>query len=304
MRLLLILFFLSSIHAANLPQDCLSLIDRYSDGSIYIDQEEREQNKSEIEWIRKKNPYQGGYKLNEKKIRQEYLSIVKRIVRGVFELGEHPRKDVPNYRGIHKELRYTMVSGQAINTLWQLMKDVEERAIEGDFLEAGVWRGGVSIFMKAFIHAYENTKRHVWVADSFEGWPKIEDDPDTIRCNNAVKKWIMVSDKAVQRNFARCNLLDEKVHFLKGWFKDTLAKAPIEKLAILRLDGDLYSSTKESIEALYPKLAVGGYIIVDDYNMFPGCNQAIDEYRESHGITAPMYRQGARCKGVYWKKDY
>ena len=69
----------------------------------------------------------------------------------------------------------------------------------------------------------------------------------------------------VQRNFAKYGLLDKHVKFLKGWFKHTLPRAPMEKLALIRLDGDLYESTWVALESLYPKLARGGYLIVDDY---------------------------------------
>jgi O-methyltransferase len=75
------------------------------------------------------------------------------------------------------------------------------------------------------------------------------------------------------------------VQFLKGWFKDTLPTAPIEKLAVARLDGDMYESTMQAIEALYPKLQPGGYLIVDDYGAVPACECAISDYRERFGIT-------------------
>ena len=87
-----------------------------------------------------------------------------------------------------------------------------------------------------------------------------------------------------------------------GWFKDTLPTAPIEQLAVLRLDGDMYESTIDGISALYPKVASGGYVIVDDYSnpQTPGCKAAVDDYRREHGINEPI--DEIDWTGVFWKK--
>jgi O-methyltransferase/demethyldecarbamoylnovobiocin O-methyltransferase/8-demethyl-8-(2,3-dimethoxy-alpha-L-rhamnosyl)tetracenomycin-C 4'-O-methyltransferase len=96
-------------------------------------------------------------------------------------------------------------------------------------------------------------------------------------------------------------LLDDQVRFLKGWFKDTLPTAPIEKLSVLRLDGDLYESTMTALESLYPKLSIGGYAIIDDYApSVPCCVQAVDDFRARHNITEQMESTGEY--GVCWKR--
>ncbi|KAF0193106.1 MAG: O-methyltransferase [Gammaproteobacteria bacterium] len=87
--------------------------------------------------------------------------------------------------------------------------------------------------------------------------------------------------------------------FLEGWFKDTLPVAPIEKLSVIRLDGDMYSSTMEAIEILYPKLSSGGFCVVDDYGL-GGCKKAIDDYRNMYNITSEITR--VDWTGVYWRK--
>ncbi len=104
----------------------------------------------------------------------------------------------------------------------------------------------------------------------------------------------------VQSNFRAYDLLDDQVVFLKGWFKDTLPTAPIEKLAILRLDGDMYESTMDGLNNLYDKLSPGGFCIVDDYGL-PGCKLAIDDYRKEHGITDVMIQ--VDWTGWYWRKS-
>jgi O-methyltransferase len=90
------------------------------------------------------------------------------------------------------------------------------------------------------------------------------------------------------------------VVFLKGWFRDTLPTAPIEKVSILRLDGDLYESTMDSLVSLYPKVASGGYVIVDDYGSTPPSAKAVTDYRAKHGIDEPIVK--IDWTGVYWRK--
>ena len=109
-----------------------------------------------------------------------------------------------------------------------------------------------------------------------------------------------ISVETVQSNFAKYDLLDGQVRFLKGWFKDTLATAPINKLAILRLDGDYYESTMDALVALYPKLSVGGYLIIDDYVAMDACAKAVQDYRHLHNITDPIEEAGWSIR--FWKK--
>ena len=96
-----------------------------------------------------------------------------------------------------------------------------------------------------------------------------------------------VSRADVEDNFRRFGLLDERVVFLEGWFKDTLPDAPIDRLAVLRLDGDMYESTIEALDALYHKVSYGGFVIVDDY-FLPACAKAVDDFRGRYGITSPI----------------
>ena len=115
---------------------------------------------------------------------------------------------------------------------------------------------------------------------------------------------LAVGVEQVKANFARYGLLDDKVRFLVGWFKDTLPAAPIEQLALVRLDGDLYESTMDAIVALYPKLSVGGYLIVDDYGVpafSKACRQAIIDYRAAHDIAEPIHE--IDWSGVYWRRE-
>ncbi len=105
----------------------------------------------------------------------------------------------------------------------------------------------------------------------------------------------------MQDNFRRYGLLDDQVRFLKGWFRDTLPDAPIERLAVLRLDGDLYESTIQALECLYDRLSAGGYVIVDDYGNVAGCRQAVHDFRAQRGINDPI--RPIDWAGVYWRRS-
>lgn len=206
---------------------------------------------------------------------------------------------------MHHETRLlTMSADELIDNTLTLTRRLIDDGVPGDLIETGAWRGGMTIMMRAALNAYGDETRCVWVADSFQGLP--EADPETdlrdaiwSRLMRAVES--LASDlDAVRAAFARIGLLDERVHFLPGWFKDTLPSAPIERLALMRLDGDWYESTRTALEALYPKLSPGGYVIVDDYGLPTGCARAVDEYRARHGIDAPLV--WANIQAVYWRK--
>ena len=173
--------------------------------------------------------------------------------------------------------------------------------LAGDFVETGVWRGGSVMWMKALLDTHGVTDRTVWCADSFEGLPPPNATDKAIDPGSdfSDRDYLAVSLEAVQANFRRYGLLDQRVRFLKGWFKDTLPTSPIQQVSILRLDGDLYESTMDALTALYPRVAPGGFVIVDDYNTWPGCKKAVTDYRASVGDDAPI--QTIDGAAVYWR---
>jgi O-methyltransferase len=187
----------------------------------------------------------------------------------------------------------TMIGLKRLDNIHSCVEDVLRRHVPGDLIETGVWRGGGSILMRAVLKAHGSTERRVFVADSFKGFPPEDGMPEYI--NTACT----VSRQAVEANFRKYGLLDDQVVFLEGWFKDTLPSAPIDRLAIMRLDGDLYSSTMDALNALYPKLSVGGYCIIDDYDI-EGCRQAVDEFRRHHGISSTL--NVIDFTGRYWQR--
>ena len=196
----------------------------------------------------------------------------------------------------------TMIGMKRLLNVRECLESVIADGVPGDFIETGAWRGGTCIFARAVFKAYGITDRKVWVADSFEGLPapdgRFEADAGD---QHHTKIELAVSVEKVQDNFRRYDLLDDQVEFLVGWFNETLAPAPIEQISVLRLDGDMYASTIDALEPLYDKVAVGCYVIVDDYGAVKGCAQAIHDFREARGITDELHR--VDWAGVYWRKS-
>ena len=194
---------------------------------------------------------------------------------------------------------HTMIGLKRLNNVQFCIEEVLKNGIEGDVIETGVWRGGSTIFMKGLLKHYDSNKR-LFVADSFEGLPP--PDPkypaDKGELYHTIK-FLAVSVEEVISNFSKYDLLDDKVIFLKGFFEHSLPNAPIDKLSILRLDGDMYSSTIQVLETLYSKLVSGGYIIIDDYGL-QGCNKAVTDFRVKNSITETIIN--IDNSGVYWKK--
>jgi O-methyltransferase len=195
----------------------------------------------------------------------------------------------------------TMIGLCRLDNLEHCITSVLEHNVPGDFIETGVWRGGASIFMRAVLRAYGDTTRKVWLADSFQGLPK--PDAETYPADRDDDLWtfpeLIVPLEAVKANFALYGLLDEQVRFLPGWFRDTLPTAPVDKLAVLRLDGDMYESTIVALRSLYHKVSPGGFVIIDDYDCFPTCKQAVEDFRAAEGILDPIHQ--IDWTGVYWQ---
>jgi glycosyltransferase involved in cell wall biosynthesis len=214
-------------------------------------------------------------------------------------------------KGYNPELRFlgrdwpehaqTMIGTVRMRNIRYLLEKAIANDVPGDVIETGVWRGGACIYMRAILMAYNQTDRVVWVADSFAGLPVADAERYPLDADDThhTFKELAVSLEDVQANFSRYGLLDQNVKFLKGWFEDTLPAAPIERLAVLRLDGDMYSSTIQALDALYHKVSPGGFVIIDDY-ILPACRKAVDEFRARHGINEEM--QEVDGAAVFWQK--
>ena len=206
--------------------------------------------------------------------------------------------------------------------------------IEGDFVEAGVFTGGISVFMAAMLCAHSvlgdsADQRKLWMADSFAGMPSEGASSRLGRTSEGFKSGTLVGTmETVSQNFvhlggqanarkaresvpqSKCRLggVPQGAHFLRGWFNETLP-GPIRRVALLRVDSDLYVSINDTLSRLYPLLQPGGYVIFDDFK-FTQAQEAILEYRQAHGITSALQRSSwdlappfrSLDQMVYWQK--
>ena len=199
----------------------------------------------------------------------------------------------------------SMIGLRRMDNIQHCVQTVIDERVPGDLLEAGVWRGGACIFMKANLVARDDTTRVVWVADSFQGLPPPNETLYPADCGDDLhtRAGLSVGAGQVRHNFARHGLLDDRVRFLEGWFKDTLPAAPIEALSVMRLDGDMYESTLQAIDALYPKLSPGGFCIIDDFGSHQSqAGQAVLDYRRARGIDEEIVDIDGF--GAYWRRRW
>jgi hypothetical protein len=199
---------------------------------------------------------------------------------------------------------HTMVGMARLDNLEYCARKVFADRVPGDFLEAGVCQGGAAIFLRGLQVAFGQTDRRVWLADSFEGLPPPAHEVDRawdLDWSEGKQPWLACDLAAVQDNFRTYGLLDDGVRWLQGWFSDTLPSAPVERLAILRADADLYQSTREILESLYDRVSPGGFVIIDDYGAIEACRHAVDTFRAERGIADPLRR--IDWTGVYWRRE-
>jgi len=198
-----------------------------------------------------------------------------------------------------------MVGWVRLQNLYMAIRTCIAEGVAGDYVEAGVWRGGASIFAAGVLReagclgrpssskdgeGHAGCGMDVYLCDSFKGFEPDPWDGDKtwVKLNDIVA----VSQDQVRANFEQYQLgafLDTSVHFVQGYFADSLPQlGRVDAIAILRLDGDLFSSTMDILFNLYSKVAIGGFVIVDDYGI-EQCAHAVDTFREYHGIEVRCF---------------
>jgi len=190
----------------------------------------------------------------------------------------------------------TMTGLTRLDDLQRCVESVVRDGVEGDLVEAGAWRGGSSILMRATLDSL-GEERTVWVADSFQGFPEGAERDAMVELSTF--EFLAVPADEVRANFARFGL-DRGVRIVEGFFEETLPGLAGETWAIARLDGDTYDATRAALDSLYDGLSVGGYLIVDDYGGFDECRDAVDEFRRERGIQEPIEAVDWTC--VRWRK--
>lgn len=236
--------------------------------------------------------------------------LVKKIARSLgFEITRHLTEerypsDVPSvFVETYKKVRpYTMTSPERIFSLCEAVKYVQDRKIEGDIVECGVWKGGSMMAVAETLLRAGDTSRNLYLFDTFEGMPPptINDvDLAGMTAENLLKSsdkkkdesvWCCATLDVVKEALGSTNYPSDKVHFIKGMVEETIPQFVPEKIALLRLDTDWYESTKHEMEHLFPRLSKGGVLIIDDYGHWQGARKAVDEYLEKNDVKILLNR--------------
>lgn len=196
---------------------------------------------------------------------------------------------------------YTGIGAEGLNNIRYCCENVIENNIPGDFVEAGVWRGGASIYMAALAKYWQQDRR-TWVLDGFQGMPKPNAENEFETTDYSDVAGLIAPLSEVRDAFYKFQVAD-LVTFVPGWFHESIPELEIKQISVLRLDNDYYESTMLTIKKFYPQIPVGGWIIVDDYDCVPAATTAIDHFREEMGIKDQMYRMNKITEhGVYWQK--
>jgi hypothetical protein len=196
----------------------------------------------------------------------------------------------------------TMIGLSRLDDLQTCIESVIADGVDGDVIEAGVWRGGASILARATLDSLGADDRTVWVADSFQGLPPPDPEafPEDHELDLSQVDFLSVPSEEVLGYFARFGC-EAGVELVEGYFDQTLPTLRDHRWAVVRLDGDSYEATWVGLESLYPGLSAGGYLIVDDYVLIEECRRAVDEYRSQNGITEPI--EQVDWNGIRWRRE-
>lgn len=200
--------------------------------------------------------------------------------------------------------KYSMVHLHRMYATFSATRYIVNNGIEGDFVECGVWKGGSSMMMAMTLKQCKDTKRKIYLYDTYEGMTQpTKFDVQTSNNINAKRQWQRLQRKKenewcyapideVKNNMRMTRYPYNKFKFIKGNVLDTLDKEFPERIALLRLDTDFYESTKKEMEVLYPRLVENGVLLIDDYDSWRGSRKAIDEYFEKNKIKPLLHLTG------------
>jgi O-methyltransferase len=211
-------------------------------------------------------------------------------------------------------------------TLFEQVVFCEKNAIEGDYVECGVWKGGAIGLMALINIHYGRDRRDIHLFDVFDDICSPDQKVDGEKALSDVVKFSgqssrisgeLIPLKGFYKSHGGAGTLEEnkrlleeiimypkeRLYYHKGWFQETIPESSkeINKIAILRLDGDWYASTKICLDFLYDKVVKGGFIIIDDYGCYEGCKKAVDEFLNNRGIITFLNYSNTSCR--YWIKN-
>lgn len=194
----------------------------------------------------------------------------------------------------------TMVGLARLDDLQSCVEQIVADGVPGDLIEAGVWRGGASILMRATLDSLGAADRTIWLADSFRGLPPPDEAfPEDRRLDLSWIGYLAASVDEVRGHFARFGC-ERGIEFVEGFFEESLPALRSQSWSLVRIDADTYESTWVALDSLYPGLSVGGFLIVDDYQFVEECRAAVDDFRREHGIEEAI--ETIDQVGVRWRR--
>jgi O-methyltransferase len=200
--------------------------------------------------------------------------------------------------------QYTMVTNKNLIALYGLVQRVNKLGLAGDIVECGVWNGGSAAVM-GFAdghnkHNYKN--RIIWLFDSFQGLPHPTENDGNLEKENYFEGWCKGDVNRVRQIFAKLGVPPGVVKIVPGWFENTLRNASVDCIAILHIDADWYEPVKLVLDVFYDKVVPGGFIILNDYGTWPGCNRAVDDFFAEHNLNGIDLTIVEPSIGAYFQK--
>lgn len=241
------------------------------------------------------------------------IKIIKKITRSLgFDVIRYSKEKrylpdmPPHVREIYKTVSpYTMSSPERIYALCEAARYISENAIEGSIVECGVWKGGSMMAVAKSLMALDDTKRDLYLFDTFEGMSPPTSVDKTfdgvsadglLDCSKDLNKessdsvWCCANLQTVKEAMLTTGYPGQKIHFVEGKVEQTIPMKAPQQISLLRLDTDWYESTRHEMEQLFPRLIPGGVIIIDDYGHWQGAKKAIDEYIKANQVTILLNR--------------
>ena len=205
---------------------------------------------------------------------------------------------------------FTITANTGAHVPYALYKAVEyvvEHDIPGDFVECGVWAGGSCLLAAISFRIFGDTSRSLYMYDTFDGMPEPSENDMDWDGNPAWAAWKAHRDSGKRWGFGGALAVvkatvgsseypDDQLIYIEGMVEDTIPEVAPKEISILRLDTDLYESTRHELEHLYPRLSVGGVLIIDDYGYFKGAREAVDEFLAISGAKLLLHRVDASVR--------
>jgi len=221
---------------------------------------------------------------------QKALKVTKIVAQTVEVRSSKRFRDSWNALSLFVQVRdHTMVDVPRLKLLYELTKELDCQGIPGDLVTCGVYRGG-SAAVLAGANIKSGVQRKSWLFDSFQGLPEPTERDGFEAQETYYKGWCGAGEDEVRRLFARLGLMSSNVHIVRGWFEDTLPRAPLQQIALLHIDADWYDSMRICLTTLFDRVQPNGVIVLDDYGRWEGCRNATSDFFSARNLDLALLR--------------